>query len=295
MGENKYSKWMMTISEAKGSKIPPQDVVEGMFRDISKKWCFQHEMVTTNHYQCCFTTDIRKRKSTLLKLIGEYIEEISMVTLEPMQGSWQQAMRYCTKTTSRMAAPRSSEVIYTRDDIKFLDVKEARYPWQDCLIRQLLDRSETLLVRAHPRKIYWITDELGNSGKSKFVKWFIDKFDHCVEITFAPAPQLRSALVNAGAKKCYFVDMTRTRGHEESLDSMLSVLESVKNGSLNTSYFGDYKSLLFDPPHVIVFSNEHCPMQKLSADRWQIYYIDQNKEFYGDYSFHFSPGQDPIS
>jgi hypothetical protein len=67
------------------------------------------------------------------------------------------------------------------------------------------------------------------------------------------------------AKLCYFVDIPRTLSKDDSLDSRISVLEDIKNGHL--------VSLMMDPPHRVVFSNERCPRDAMSQDKWRSFSI----------------------
>lgn len=278
--QNKYSKWVMTVGTVENEILPERVELIGLLRSISSKWQFQEEKGASRHYQCCFQTDIRQRKSTILNNIAKSKLNkdntntfIAMFTISPMQGSWEQAVSYCSKDDTRIGETYSSETKYSRKDIQSLDELETRFPWQQQIITELLDKTEDYFKDPDDRTIIWITDKQGCSGKSKLVKWFASNFNDVCKISFGSSSQIRSALISIGSKKCYFVDIPRTLGNDEDIDAVISALEDLKNGYLVSVFYGRYNSLIFDPPHVVVFSNMDCPKTKMSRDRWKEYSI----------------------
>ena len=101
--------------------------------------------------------------------------------------------------------------------------------------------------------------------------------DEVAKITFGTASQLRSSIISAGPKKCYFLDLPRTIPNDDSLTLILGVIEDIKNGHIVFNIYGRYGSLLMDPPHILIFANVKCPKESLSEDRWQIYEIQSKK------------------
>jgi hypothetical protein len=76
-------------------------------------------------------------------------------------------------------------------------------------------------------------------------------------------------------RKVYIIDMPRTLAEEDSLPSLISTLEDLKNGFVVSVFYGKYQKLLMDPPIVIVFSNKLCPVKMMSDDRWLNLEIDK--------------------
>ena len=91
------------------------------------------------------------------------------------------------------------------------------------------------------------------------------------------AQQIKSSVVNKGARKAYIIDLTRQRGQAYSEDDLLCVLECIKNGLVQRQLFGDGNTLIMDPPHLIVFTNEPFEYNKLSTDRWKVWNIKNKK------------------
>lgn len=77
---------------------------------------------------------------------------------------------------------------------------------------------------------------------------------------------------NIGIKKCYLIDIPKTIAQEENLSSLITVLEDCKNGHVVS--YGRGRTLLMDPPNIIIFSNQSCPVKLMSKDRWKCYEID---------------------
>lgn len=280
--ENKYKSWVMTVNEMSEIPFPSPSDIESILKTLADRWLFQKEKVNNNHYQCCFTSKNRTRKSTLLNTIKSSTDfDIRMFTIDQMRGTWEENESYCSKSESRVGEQHSSEertLEYNGDDIGFLDDKENRYPWQQEIINQLVDEDSFDLKPADDRTIVWIYDPAGNNGKSKFVKWFYCRFNYITKISFGTANQLRSALISVGAKKVYFIDIPRTLGPDDSITAILSAIEDLKNGFITSSFYGKGTTLLMDPPHIIVFSNHQAPTNTLSQDRWISYLVEKDSK-----------------
>ena len=131
---------------------------------------------------------------------------------------------------------------------------ENLYPWQqelDTILRGPVD----------DRKIVWVWDTVGNKGKSSYVK-------HCLCNAEYNAIQLSGKVADMAymydEQSIVFFDVPRTQA--ENLDHLMSMAESLKNGSLvSTKYESRLK--VFEPPHVVFFANVSCPFGKWSQDR----------------------------
>lgn len=296
--DNKYAYFMLTVQITKKKDLaltettlvteyplPPIDKMVNALKVVSERWLFQREVGETSgkaHYQGCFKTPIRKRISTVLNELQEALdypdERMAQFQIEPMQGSWEQAKAYCSKSeTSEDGIVFTNEVIYSGSDVAFLDDKTARFPWQDDIINQIIDEDTGLVKDATDREITWIWCPQGNSGKSKLVKYCCVRYDHIVKISFGSSNQLRSAVISAGKQLVYFIDIPRTLGSDDSLPSMISCLEDLKNGFVVSAMYGKYQKMICDPVHIIVFSNRECPKTMMSADRWKYYMISHQK------------------
>jgi len=130
--DNKYCFWMITIQESEGGQLPPEDEIVKILQEMSERYMFQREKGSLEHYQGCFKSKIRKRYRTVL---AEWLEAIkqfpglpdSAVQIEPMNGTWAQALAYCSKKETKVGETYTNEVTYSGKDIAILDEKEKRF------------------------------------------------------------------------------------------------------------------------------------------------------------------------
>lgn len=278
--ENKYAYWVFTISlTKKGQQLPGEQTMVQVLTRLTEKYYFQLEKATTLHYQGCCKTRIRKRQQTVL---NEFVAELDiprdMVTISCMQGTWDQAKLYCTKSDTSYGPVFTNEITYSGADIEVLDDPDRRYPWQQKIINEIIDSDSAVIKTADDRSIIWVEDSKGGSGKSKLTKWCCARYDSIVKISFGTSNQLRSAIIAAGQRKVYFIDVPRTLGSDDSMPSLMSALEDLKNGFVVSAMYGKNESIMLDPPHIIVFSNAACPDNLMSEDRWIKYVINYQKD-----------------
>lgn len=277
--ENKYKQWMFTIQAVKGQTLPGEQTVLRAVKLLTEKYLFQLEKATSLHYQGCCITKIRKRQQTLVNDFAAELEiPKEMITISAMQGTWEQAKDYCSKRETSFGDVFTNELFYTRSDITILDEPKNRFPWQAEIIDKIFEKNETTVKDPDDRTIVWISCEEGNTGKSKLVKWCCVNHDTCVKVSFGSSGQLRSAIISAGPRLVYFVDVPRTLGSDDSIHSLMSALEDLKGGFVVSAFYGKSQQLIIDPPHIVVFSNKDCPTQMMSKDRWDCYFINYKKE-----------------
>jgi len=278
--EYKYKAWVYTIT-LNGEDIP-RSVLSDLLGGCSESYAYQLEVGEQEgkeHYQGILRTPYRVRHRTLLHKFQETLSDrwpLALVHLDRMQGSWSSALAYCTKEDSRIDGPWFSDDYqepYDGNDVSFLAQESQRFPWQNSLVKMLLSDDESSFKTPDDREIVWISDAEGCSGKSKFVKYMFIHYPGVSEVTFGTSNQLRTALISIGSKKCYFIDMPRQLGDEDSIATLISVLEKLKGGFLTSTMYGKYTSLVMDPPHIVIFSNKEPNVGMLSADRWKIFNI----------------------
>lgn len=275
--EYKYKNWVLTVSPTKSVALMSITDLTKTLKQVAESWVFQEEKASNTHYQCCLKTKIRVRQSTLLNKLTEASGlSADLFTVDRMQGDWDSAVAYCTKQESRLSGPYYSDITlapYMGEDVAFLEDKDLRYSWQNSLLKMLLTENEEEFLEPNDREIIWIEDSSGCTGKSKLVKYLYMKYPSVSELSFGSSNQLRTALISIGPKRCYFIDIPRTLGEEDSMSTLYSVLEKLKGGFITSTMYGKYGSLLMPPPHIVVFSNSRPKLEALSADRWRRYSI----------------------
>lgn len=142
--------------------------------------------------------------------------------------------------------------------------------WQDELYDILSFKPDT-------RKIYWIIDEDGNSGKTEFVRYYALKHKKVAICANAGnGKDVANLLKNfaetndIGLFRVFLYNMAR------SSKISYNMIECMKDGMMtNTKY--EANTLIFNRPHVVVMSNEEPEFDKLSADRWVVYKIENGE------------------
>lgn len=184
--------------------------------------------------------------------------------IEPARRGITPNVIYCTKENTIINDwPELLEKEYDGED---LPNENQLYPWQHTLL-------DILKTKPNDRDIYWFYDEIGNVGKSKFGKylWFKNKTTLCFTTATKSADILTSA---ENHYKTYIFDFPRSLGEF----CPYNAIEQLKNGFITDSKLKKKcRTLAFNPPHIIIFSNQLPRLDKLSMDRWKIYHINHSK------------------
>lgn len=208
------------------------------------------------HYQGFLRLTVKKR-------VGYLARRLSAWSFRPASSRGAAALReYCLKESTRVDGPWGKRRIYMGKD---LAIMRDPLPWQ----QQVMD---ILAGPADRRSIYWIVDEHGNKGKSVLTKylWFRNKQDVAV-VPFGTATQIKTSVISKGARLTYLLDVSRSLGEGESMHSVFSAIEQIKNGFVISAMYGKDGIMAFEPPHVICFSNFPPPWKRASRDRWRVY------------------------
>jgi len=117
-----------------------------------------------------------------------------------------------------------------------------------------------------PRQILWCVGKQGNEGKTFLSRYLVTKG----AIRFENGKSADIKYAYEGEETVVF-DFSRSQ--EERIN--YEILETIKNGIMfNTKYTSGMK--VFKPPRVVVFANFEPDKSQLSADRWNIMFINEN-------------------
>lgn len=124
------------------------------------------------------------------------------------------------------------------------------------------------LIQGTPdqRQILWYWDTEGNSGKTWFSKYLVQKYN-ALRLENGKSQDLKHAYEG---QNIVIFDYSRSQADHINYE----VLESIKNGCVFSSKY-ESRSKIFKIPHVIVFANWGPDETKLSRDRWYIKEITQ--------------------
>lgn len=137
-------------------------------------------------------------------------------------------------------------------------------PWQTTIINEIFN------TIGDDRKVIWVHDSLGNSGKT-FLASYLSVMHK--GITFSNT-QEKDVAYAYNSEPIVIFDFSRST----SLDNIsFACIEQLKNGTL---FSNKYESTvkIFKPPAVICLSNTLPARDKLSIDRWIMYSYHGNEE-----------------
>lgn len=143
-----------------------------------------------------------------------------------------------------------------------IKVEEPTFPWH----KYVLDKIKGVPDK---RKITWIYDKVGNTGKT-----WLTKYCHATKLAYAItacggikdfATMIESALEDGWDGKAVIFDLPRAA----ETKSIYEPLESIKNGLITVSKYKG-RTIVLDNPHVIVMANFMPNLYALSVDRWDL-------------------------
>jgi len=163
---------------------------------------------------------------------------------------------------------------YNGKDIKIYKDKTKWRKWQTKIYDKLIDETGEF-KKPDARKIISLVDFKEASGKSSFFKWlYVQHPKDIGRMGYGSSSQLRSSIINIGRKKLYIVDLPRTKGRGDKQEDLLSIIEDIKTGLVINARYGSVKTLLMEPPHIIISSSYELEYSALSKDKWEVYQID---------------------
>ena len=119
------------------------------------------------------------------------------------------------------------------------------------------------------RKIFFIVDDAGNSGKSFLLRYWMSHFDNVQKLSVGKRDDLAHAI--NPYKSCFVVDVPR--GQMEFL--RYEVLEQIKDQMVFSPKYDSTTKILYHKSHVFVFSNEEPNREALTSDRYHIIRLKQ--------------------
>lgn len=178
------------------------------------------------------------------------------------RGTRKENLAYCMKDS------RYDTNFKMDKELKVINI-ENFYPWQKYVWDQLSFDPED-------RKITWIYERIGNTGKSALAKLSAHKLN-CL-VVGGKANDIFCGIQKYHENNGYYPEVIIVdcpRDNQKHFN--YAAIEQVKNG---LCFSGKYESsmLVFNSPHIIVFANDLPNFDKFSVDRWRILWINEKKE-----------------
>lgn len=286
--------WDTNISQ---KKLPNINKLKRYLNSFTNYCTFQLEcgsVKNKQHYQGAFEIiGPRVSKKQLLLKFQEEFENVAGLTLTKAR-SMDDLIKYSSKEDTRIEGP-----FFVGKKEKF-DEKYSHSKlnlWQEDLFNFLVENK--LDKKLRDRKIIWVQDLIGNTGKSFFQKWLRVGQKELVarKLPVTSVDRLVSAVTKVTDQvkvDIFMVNLTKTQGSDQSLDDLFAIIEQIKDGFLVDVLYGKYIESIFDPPIILVFTNESLAnyTSKLTADRWLGLSITNDREI--EYMKQLDGGQTPI-
>lgn len=149
------------------------------------------------------------------------------------------------------------------------DLPKTLWPWQ----AECLDR---LLQEPDDRTINYIIDTKGHAGKSKFCKYMA--FHHgALFLPWGKTGDILNYVCKNKDAGMFLFDLSRSKPQDWARDDISAAMEQIKNGMVVNLKFDTF-GIMFDPPHVWAYSNQPPNLSSMSADRWKLWTVDENKQ-----------------
>jgi len=270
--------WGKTVKQ---KKLPDEVKLKKFLNNITEICVFQLERgnIKNNlHYQGAFTLlGSRVSKKQLLERFQEIFKNVSGLTLTKTYDS-KAAMKYASKIESRVKGPFyvGQKENYS-EEYAAMDLRE----WQRELFEFIVKNKNNSIIRE--RKIIWVEDNIGCTGKSKFQKWLrLGQRDLIArKLPVSSVERLISVVIKLTREQevdVLMINLTKSRGQDQSLTDVFATIEDIKDAYIVDTLYGKYIEAIFNPPIVLVFTNERLDehKSKLSADRWLRLHINSN-------------------
>ena len=240
----------------------------------SKKWCFTYNNYPANYHSIIDPILIEK----CVKFV--YGEEVGASGTPHLQGAvwlkvkdrpmtclgldkkihWEKmnneeaSIKYCQK----------DGVVTLHGFPKPIKTLTELRPWQAAI--------ESMVIGSEPdgRSINWYWESVGKVGKSAFCKYMFIKHKTVV-IQGGKLADIMNIIFNTNMDEvtAVIIDVPRVNQNKVSY----AAIECLLNGMItNTKYETGIK--VFNPPHIIVFSNFEPEKESLSEDRWKVTKIE---------------------
>lgn len=128
------------------------------------------------------------------------------------------------------------------------------YKWQESVLKLLMQKPDS-------RRVIWVYDTVGNTGKSWFSKFLVARHG---------AIRMENGR-NADVKHAYNGQQIVIFDYSRSVEGRINyeVIESIKNGLFFSSKYNSSMKI-FNSPHILCLANFKPEIEKLSQDRWYI-------------------------
>jgi len=195
-------------------------------------------------------TDLIELKNRLIE--GETLNNIMMDTQD------ERTLRNCVQYNRTLR--ELQHTIHQKTQRELIIEKYENIEWNK-LQKHLISIIET---EQDTRKINWVYDEYGNTGKTHFAKYFVAKGD----TYYITGGKQADILYSYEGQSIIIYDLART--YADNIDHIYTTIENLKNGFYLSTKYNSEQRIYNKQPIIIILANFKPDTSKLSADRWNI-------------------------
>lgn len=252
------------------------ELLRNWFKTVAKKWVFQEEKGDKTgypHFQCRISLKNRKRINEL----GKALKNAGIEAHASPTANNTKDFDYVIKSQTRIAGPwsdiDSESIIKPPADIDTMTV-EALRPYQkriyDACVAQCDRKTMTF------RSVDFVFESQGNVGKSVLTRFLVWNELAMFVPVMQDAQDIMAWVMSFPPASCYIIDMPRALP-KDGLNGFWAGIELLRSGfAADKRHKGKFR--MQSPPLVWVFSNHEPNLEALSADRWNIWFIDHHYE-----------------
>lgn len=233
---------------------------------------YSDDPIGNMHIQGRLHVSRRIRTKAMFDKLVKYLDEIEYwpikiehIRISPTSNPTRN-FDYVLKEKTRVSGPYSDRD-YTLHVVEDPLKGKTKYLWQDLALKWLSPEGRSL-YNSSSRRILFITDPVGASGKSTLVKHLMLTSKDILVLPSCGTPtQMSNALAECGPYAGYVLDLPRVKPKPETIGELMYTIEMLSNGMICSSMYGKYRSLVMNSPQICVFSN-YSLSKYLSADRY---------------------------
>jgi len=278
--ENGCYVYDFTIWDPTDEKV---DTLLEAFGTSCKKWGFQWEEgeeTKKQHFQGRVSLNKKKRINEFIVMMKELGMDSLHVSHTSAAGTKaENFFSYTNKAVTRVKGPwRSGQESKFCSHELAKAMAEGMYPWT-------LKVAE--MCTPNPRYIDVLIDKKGNGGKTTCIEYleYLDKA--CFLFPLMLAQEMMQQVMHHASTRynkdgvlcsppAYAVNFSRAI-EPKKMQQVFSAFETIKDGR---AYDGrnHWRSMQFQKPALWIFCNFEPPNEWMSADRWRLWTINENKE-----------------
>jgi hypothetical protein len=213
------------------------------------------------HYQGCLKLEVKHRTGEVANKCKALMPGVH-ITPNSNLGSTD-AEFYCMKDDTKVAGPWADPK-HIMPDYSDLVAPEG---WQ-------VMAKEILTAGPEPRKIYWLFEDTGKTGKSQFAT-YMEVYHGVIGLGLGTATDNFFAVSELPAR-AYIFDVPRTQPKRFDWAEVYMSIEKIKDRNFLSTKYKPKKVILPVIPHVMIFSNQLPDKAALSMDRWEVFKIVGN-------------------